>query len=210
MIEVVSDWIDNSPKEKTANAAWSQITLFDFLLKKEISINILADYIENRDIIEYATGDEKKSTGVLKKILDRKRAALNNSHSHASIYCSDDNDKSISLNDSTKCTTNDITVPVWALYYWFLQNAKYIPYFENLKGRKGTGGKKAVIIQFLTERGHKFSHNSFKNVFEAIGTGRDNDPLNSSNINTVINLLEDYPIARQNAKNQLYSQNKRI
>ena len=67
LIEVISDWIDNKEKRIVINAVKSQANLFDFLIEQGIDINILADYIEDKEMIEYATDEVKKSTGVLKK-----------------------------------------------------------------------------------------------------------------------------------------------
>lgn len=76
IIEVISDWIDNDEKRKVINAVKSQTNLIEVLIEKGVDIKVLADYIDEREIIEYAIGEEKKSTGVLKRLLDRKKSIL--------------------------------------------------------------------------------------------------------------------------------------
>ncbi|NQU51021.1 MAG: hypothetical protein HQ522_00625, partial [Bacteroidetes bacterium] len=73
MLEVLSDWIDNSEKRKAINAVKSQATLCEFLVEKGVDITILADYVAEKEMIEYVLDEEKKSTGVLKRILERKQ-----------------------------------------------------------------------------------------------------------------------------------------
>ena len=76
MLEVLSDWIDSNEKRKVINAVKSQANLVEFLVEQGADIKMLADYVDEREIIEYAIGEEKKSTGVLKRILDRKKSGL--------------------------------------------------------------------------------------------------------------------------------------
>lgn len=85
MLEVLSDWIDNDEKRKVINAVKSQSNLFDVLIEQGVDIKILADYIDEREMIEYATDEEKKSTGVLKRILNRKQSILKDSTSPNSL-----------------------------------------------------------------------------------------------------------------------------
>lgn len=77
MLEVLSDWIDNDEKRKVINAVKSQTNLFEVLIEQGADIKTLADYIDEREIIEYAINEEKKSTGVLKRILERKKGNKN-------------------------------------------------------------------------------------------------------------------------------------
>lgn len=84
MIELLSNWIDNAEKRKVENSVKSQTILFDFLLKKDIDIKILADYIAEKEIIEYALGENKKSTGVLKRLLNWKMLPFEKSGSYGS------------------------------------------------------------------------------------------------------------------------------
>jgi hypothetical protein len=76
MLEVLSDWIDNDEKRKVLNAVKSQSNLFDVLIEQGIDINILAEYIDEREITEYAINEEKKSTGVFKRILEHKKSSI--------------------------------------------------------------------------------------------------------------------------------------
>ena len=78
MLEVLSDWIDNKEKRKVINAVKSQANLLDVLIEQGVDIKILADFIDEREMIEYAIDEEKKSTGILKRILRRKQASLKN------------------------------------------------------------------------------------------------------------------------------------
>lgn len=78
MLKVLSDWIDNNNnKRKVTNAVMSLSNLFQVLIEKHVDIKILADYIYEREMIEYATDEERKSTGVLKRILERKKVTQN-------------------------------------------------------------------------------------------------------------------------------------
>lgn len=86
MLEVLSDCIDNEGKRKVINAVKSEANLIEVMIEEGVDINILSEYIEEKEIFEYATGEEKKSTGVLKRLLKQKKSRLEKSVSHSSPH----------------------------------------------------------------------------------------------------------------------------
>lgn len=100
---------------------------------------------------------------------------------------------------------NTISVPLWALYYHYLQEAKRIPYFGGQEISKNDD-----IKNMISENGHTFSPKSFRNIFYAIGTTSPIDPLKESYLKKVIELLEAFPLAKQLAQNDLYSLEKGV
>ena len=72
-IEILNSMIDNSEKQIVVNAVQSQKTLINFLSEQGIDLDILRDYVDNKEIVEYAIDTNKKSTGVLQRILARKQ-----------------------------------------------------------------------------------------------------------------------------------------
>lgn len=72
-IEILSDTIDHGKRQKVVNAVKSQKTLIDFLIVKGADFGNLIDKIAEKETIEYAIDENKKSTGVLKRIFDRQK-----------------------------------------------------------------------------------------------------------------------------------------
>ena len=100
---------------------------------------------------------------------------------------------------SEKKSQSEISLPVWVLYMHYLQNAKIIPYFENMKTTK-----EQAIKDFLKEKDLSYSWKKFRNVFNSYGKGNGDDPRKIFYINKVIPLLENYPTAKKLAKNDKY------
>lgn len=69
IIEILNHSIDNGKKDKVINAVKSQKTILDFLISKGVDKVKLEEYVAEREIIEYAIDENKKSTGVLKRLL---------------------------------------------------------------------------------------------------------------------------------------------
>ncbi len=79
LIEIINTYIDNgSNKEEICNAVRSQKTILDFLNKNQPIFDALKDYADEKDIIEYAIEEQKKSTGVLKRNLERVKPHISN------------------------------------------------------------------------------------------------------------------------------------
>lgn len=90
---------------------------------------------------------------------------------------------------------------VWALYYWYKQEAGF---FEGLRPT----GDKMKTIQELAAK-HGFGPDNFLQIFNAIGRNSDKNPKrNVANIEKVIPLLSDCPDAQQRAIDDLAKKKK--
>ena len=190
MLEVLSDWIDNDEKRKVINAVKSQSNLFDVLIEQGVDIKILADYIYGREMIEFAIDEEKKSTGVLKRILERKQLALKNP---------------IPQPLQTILPKASLSVPDWCIIFYYLDDA------GNQKGAKIDR-----IIKFITENdirnsnGKLTTKGSFKKQYYEIfhrinGTenskGNKLPPLPPERVENILPSLKNNKKALQTAKN---------
>lgn len=85
---------------------------------------------------------------------------------------------------------NQISIPVLALKYYYLQTSKTVDQTKEA---------------FLAENGRSESIKNFGNTYYAIGKESEKDPLKEAYLKKVIPLLENYPLAKQLAENDLYS-----
>jgi len=113
MIEIISNWIDCSDREKTINSVNSMSTLVDFLSEKKIDISVLANYNAKNELIEYALDENKKSTGVLKRILIKKQNNQNE------LFPNNPSDKFPNKNKS-QLPENKLSVSDWVIIFYYL------------------------------------------------------------------------------------------
>lgn len=71
LIEFMNNSIDTDKKELVINAVTSQRVIMEYMIKKGVDITVFKNYYQDKEILEYAIGDKNKSTGVLKRNLDR-------------------------------------------------------------------------------------------------------------------------------------------
>lgn len=91
-----------------------------------------------------------------------------------------------------------ITIMAWALYYYYLQEAKVHPHFDNYPG-----GKVAATEEVAAK--HKISAKRFQMDYNSIQQHK-SERLHVSqlkNFNKVIPLLQDYPDAQRKALDEL-------
>ena len=66
LIEIFNDIIDIGKGIRVSNAVISQKNLIEDLLKKGVNLEIFKDYVDEKEIIEFVNGMQKKSTKALK------------------------------------------------------------------------------------------------------------------------------------------------
>lgn len=186
MLEILSEWIDNGEKRKISNAVKSQKNYFSRLIEQGVNIDVLADYIQEMDMIEYANEEEKKSTGVLKRILERKRLTTTKQETKAKQV---------------------LSVPDWCIIFYYLddagkqQGAKIDRIIRFIKENniRNSNGELTTKGSFKTQY-YEISHriNGTEN-----SKGEKLPPMPPERIENILHFLKKNKKALQSAKNDI-------
>jgi hypothetical protein len=199
MLEIVNEWIDNGEKKKVINAVTSQKNLLTFFKVKGINLNQIAEYIDDKEIKEYAIDEEKKSTGVLKRLLDKVKVTQTEK--------TDNQSDGKQIDTIGYGTENNLSVTDWAMIFYYLDES----------GEK-VGYKIDRIKQFITKNNvrningglttanslKKEYHLIIKRIYKIESASKEHiSPLSPKRIEKILPRLKNNKKALQNAKNDI-------
>ena len=199
MLEIVNEWIDNGKKKKVINAVTSQKNLLTFLKVKGINLEQIAEYIDDKEIKEYAIDEEKKSTGVLKRLLDKVKVTQTEK--------TDNQSDGKQIDTIGYGTENNLSVTDWAIIFYYHDEsgakegnkidriAKFI-YDNNIRNRNGILTTKASLkkeYHLIIKRINKLESESGEHI----------PSLSPKRIEKILPHLKNNKKALQNAKNDI-------
>jgi len=195
MLEIVNEWIDNGEKKKVINAVNSQKTLLTFLKEKGVNLNEIAEYIDDKEIKEFAIDEEKKSTGVLKRILDK----IQVNQTEKEVNQSDINQIKDKIGYKAE---NNLSVSDWSIIFYYLDEA-------GLKeGRKIDRIEKFIKDNnILSPFGRLTTKTNFKKEYHEIenriNLKNNKKPISSERIEKILPHLKNNKKALQSAKSDI-------